>query len=117
MDARCRSERSAIAENQRGWGSSRDSQASPQTRSCAAVEIRHLVDGLAVGVAPEEGEVLTHALLNLEYSPLVNGSSKRRILVVLEKRRIHEATEDICGAWEPRTRTPLPDGDVRGPSR
>src|SRR6266571_1774277 len=87
-------------------------------RTIIAVEIRHLVDGLAVGVAPEEGEVLTHALLNLQDPALVDGSSKRRILVVLEKQRIHKAIDDVCArAWEPRTRTPLPDGDVCGSSR
>src|SRR6266446_10944000 len=87
-------------------------------RTIIAVEIRHLVDRLTVGVAPEQGEVLTHALLNLECSPLVNGSSKGRVLVVLEKQGIHKAIDDVCArAWEPCTRTPLPDGDVCGSSR
>ena len=53
-------------------------------RSIVTVEIRRIVDGLAVGVIGHQGEVVTVALLHFQNSAMINRLSDGSVFVVLQ---------------------------------
>src|SRR5215475_13096004 len=61
-----------------------------------AVEIGHFIDGLAIGIAADQAEVIAELLFDFQNRAVVNGSSCRRILIVLKQQGIYEAACDDC---------------------
>src|SRR5260370_4476761 len=64
-------------------------------RSKIAVKISTRVEAFAKSVVAKQGEVIAEALLDFQNSGLVNGRTSRSVLIVLNDKRIHKASEGI----------------------
>src|SRR6202795_3395171 len=65
--------------------------------SVVGVEIRGGIEAFAVGVIPEQGEVLTEALFDFHDTAFVNSGCRRGVLVVLYHQRTHKALSGVTG--------------------